>query len=191
MKNYLKVAIICWLTICFCVSCKTISPIYGDVSFSSYNVSSDSVIESDPSSEQPLDVIARSLLEDTANQFGLNDRIIENIGFLVKAEWSQSGEEVIISYLNDNAIYENGDRISLPFTGEIYGKYAKGNSNAYEVEAIIEQINLGVSNAKPLMRFEIKDLIITLDFSNGHKVIFDSYYEELVKHSDGTPGTPD
>lgn len=107
----------------------------------------------------------------------LEDMEDSELGYLAKAEWNYSGTGIIIYCLNDVAEYEGGKIFELYFEDSIFEEYKKGKSLSYMVDDFIEKINDKLNNTRVLLKYEVKDLILTLDFNDG------SPYSK-IKHTD-------
>jgi len=114
------------------------------------------------------------------------DREILNINMRVKAQWHQNGASIVILPLDNNGVwFQDGlvYYIGMRFDGPPeYDLYARGGCRSYIVENFMEQINKKNSDSTSLINFIQKDLIITLEYADGSKVIFDAYYTDIGKN---------
>jgi len=113
------------------------------------------------------------------------DKKILNINRLVRAEWSSSAlgcECMHIVLLNNIGELEDSTKfeyINLEFETPPYDAYGRYGTKTHIVEKFIEQINKKFLKRIPLMNFIQKDLIVTLEFADSDKVIFDAYYNDI------------
>jgi len=63
-----------------------------------------------------------------------------------------------------------------------YESYAHGGTKSYRVERFITRVNEMQSNGIPLINIIQKDLILTLEFADGTKVVFDEYYKDIKEN---------
>jgi len=114
------------------------------------------------------------------------DKEILNINKPVLAQWFPSNASVMmIIPLNDDEKWILDEYISLHFDGPPdYDLYGRGGIKSCFVEIFMEQINEKRFNGIFLNNFIQKDLIITLEFSDGSKIVFDRYYKEIEENLD-------
>ena len=122
------------------------------------------------------------------------DKEILNINSPVLVLWAPSGSSIWIIALDDKGNWrEDYDLgfMSLVFHAPPdYDKYGRGEPHgmpgpkAHFVEKFIEQANEKRLNGIVLTNFIQRDLIVTLEFSDGSKVIFDRYYKEIEENLD-------
>jgi len=111
---------------------------------------------------------------------------ILNINMPVLARWNFCGCEMLIIALDAKGDWsENNEFISLTLDGTPnYDQYGKSGTKAHFVEQFMEQINEKYLNGIVLNNYIQKDLIITLEFSDGSKVIFDGFYKGIEENLD-------
>ena len=103
----------------------------------------------------------------------------------VLAQWNQCDACIFIMPLDDEEKGLDESIVELTFDGPPnYDSYGKYGPNGHFVEKFIEQINEKRLNGAVLNSFIQKDLIITLEFSDGSKVVFDRYYKEIEENLD-------
>ena len=133
---------------------------------------------------QLVEKIASKLKEERED---FRDREILNINRPVSVLWTFSGSGILIIALDDKGDFsEEHDFIDLgSFDGPPdYDKYGRFGSQAHFAEQFIEQANGKRLNGLFLTNFIQKDLIVTLEFSDGSKVIFDRYYKNIEENLD-------
>lgn len=130
-------------------------------------------------------IIENAILE-LKKQYAFQDREILNIKKYVKAQWHPNGAHIFIILLNDRGKRkkdESLDLIELSFDGPPgYDFYWRGGSKSHTVEKFIKQINEKHSNSTLLINFIQKDLIVTLEFADGDKVVFAEYYNDIKEN---------
>ena len=114
------------------------------------------------------------------------DREILNINRPVRLFWCPTcGYDILIYALDDKGGFsKDHDHIYFSFHPPFYEDYTRGGSKAHFGEQFIEQANKKRFNGLALTNFIVKDLIVTLEFSDGSKVIFDRYYKEIEENLD-------
>jgi len=132
------------------------------------------------------DITDAQLLEDfiikVKETYEYADREILEIKF---AQWHPIGSSMMIIPLDDEGEWILDDYIGLTFNGPpTYDMYGKEGLKAEMVEKFIEQINDKHFEGVVLNSFIQKDLIITLEFSDGSLIIFDRYYKEIEENLD-------
>ena len=137
-----------------------------------------------PNDSSQKDMVSmKDVLPIVKEEYGPQDRDIQNINKLVFARWQQVSSSIMIIPLDDKGNWILDDAIGLSFAGPpSYDLYGKGNSKADVVEKFMEQINEKRSNNIVLKNFIQKDLIVTLEFADGSKVVFDGYYKEIEEN---------
>ena len=75
--------------------------------------------------------------------------------------------------------------IDIPFQSPPnFDSYGRGGPNSHFVEEFMEQINRKHLEGVVLNNFIQRDLIITLEFSDGSEVVFDRFYMEVRENLD-------
>ena len=111
------------------------------------------------------------------------DKEILNINKPVLAQWYQITSKIMIIPLDDEDNWILDDYIILTFDGQLnYDLYGKGGAKSDYVEKFMEQINEKRLNGFILNNFIQNDLIVTLEFSDNSKVVFDRYYKEIEEN---------
>ncbi|MDR2728814.1 MAG: hypothetical protein LBB56_06755 [Chitinispirillales bacterium] len=132
-------------------------------------------------------IIEKAMLELKKEQ-AFRDRAILNINKLVKAQWPSNVACIcmLIVLLDDKGELEEDTEvkfIDLLFDGPPdYDFYGDGGPKSRIVEKFMTQINKKRSKRIPLINFIQKDLIVTLEFADGDKVIFDGYYNSIKEN---------
>jgi hypothetical protein len=119
----------------------------------------------------------------------LPDMEILNINRPVMIQWVNCacGGCVWIAPLDDKGEWgedeEAYESITLQFTDSpytpAYERYSMRGPKSQIVEKFMEQVNKKHSQKIPLINFIQKDLIVTLEFADGDKVVLDAYYEGI------------
>jgi hypothetical protein len=110
------------------------------------------------------------------------DTTVLDINRLMTAKWHQNGGYAVIYSLEDDESKPIDVYIVLSFTDPPpYESYTQGGPDSRIVERFMAQINKKLSNNIPLINFIRKDLIVTLEYADGSKIIFDAYYTDIRK----------
>jgi hypothetical protein len=117
---------------------------------------------------------------------GFKDTVILNINRPVRAQWFPGACSCVMIILLDdkgeleeNAEVESIELLLEDIQGPDYASYGPVGSKSHITEKFMEQINKKHSNIIPLISFIRKDLIVTLEFADGDKVVFEGYYNEM------------
>ena len=82
---------------------------------------------------------------------------------------------------DNNDAYKN---MGMSFGGEPYNEYSHHGSKSYAVEEFIEQTDDKREDGILLKNFIRKDRIITLEYADGSKVVFDVFYKGITENLD-------
>ena len=127
-------------------------------------------------------------LSKTKDIYGFSDREIYEINKPVFATWIAPSSYIAIFPLDDMGEWIVDERICLYFIGVVYYEtYGEYGVNAHYVNKFMKEINELCANGVLLNSFVMKDLIVTLEFSNENKLVFDRYYVELENNLDKCP----
>ena len=165
LRFFVIVIVSCFI-LCLCTSCSTLVK-------QSNSLSADNI-------DQTNMLLVEKYVLETKELYEHSDREILNINKSVLSRWYPSGSSIMIIPIDDNKDLLLDEYISLVFDGPPnYDSYGKGGPKAYIVEEFMEEINKKSLENVVLNSFIQKDLIITLEFSDGSKVVFDAYYKEI------------
>jgi len=127
-------------------------------------------------------------LLETKSIHGFSDREIYEINKPVFATWGGCSCHIAIFPLDDMGEWIVEEGLKLAFIGVYYYEhYGEYGIKAHYVEKFMKEINELCANGALLNSFVMKDLIVTMEFSDGSKLVFDRYYVELVNHLDDYP----
>jgi hypothetical protein len=133
--------------------------------------------DSNQTDTQRIESIVSKLKESQ----GFHDEFL-NINKLVSAQWYPINSSMMIIPLNDNGDYITDEFITKSFAMPFYDNYGMNGSESFWVEEFMTQVNKKTLYNVTLDNFVQKDLVITLEFSDGSKVIFDRYYKEIEEN---------
>ena len=130
-------------------------------------------------------IIENTVLRFRERGYGIPNREILDINEPVRAIWHQHGGSMNIIPLVDDENAPLDFIIGIPFQSPPnFDSYGRGGPNSHFVETFMEQINEKHLEGIVLNSFIQQDLIITLEFSDGSKVIFDRFYAEIRENLD-------
>ena len=118
------------------------------------------------------------------------DKELSAINKPVLAVWFQSGCHVMIIPVDDKGGYLLEDYFSLDmnldfhYPGGYDAYYRYGAKADIYVEKFIENVNEKHENGTILKKFIRRDLVVTLEYSDGSEIIFDRYYKEIEENMD-------